>query len=148
MFEMHWIGIWTLCFYYWLSFSSTNCSFNSQLKIFLTFLLIWYITCLEQHLFAAFLWQLMRYNMLHLLRTIKYKGKEVSDTDILEWANNKVKASGRKSRMESFKVFLYCAFSLLPSVFNVYIMLMCACFQLTTINVMTVLSCVGPTISK
>lgn len=53
---------------------------------------------------AAFLWQLMRYNMLHLLRTIKYKGKEVSDADILEWANNKVKASGRKSRMESFKV--------------------------------------------
>lgn len=57
----------------------------------------------NRKLLLAFLWQLMRYNMLHLLRTIKYKGKEVSDADILEWANNKVKASGRKSRMESFK---------------------------------------------
>lgn len=54
-------------------------------------------------LIVAFLWQLMRYSMLHLLRTIKYKGKEVSDTDILEWANNKVEASGRKNQMESFK---------------------------------------------
>lgn len=57
----------------------------------------------NRKLLLAFLWQLMRYNMLHLLRTIKYKGKEVSDADILEWANNKVKASGRKSQMESFK---------------------------------------------
>ncbi|MCO5608127.1 hypothetical protein L7F22_062333 [Adiantum nelumboides] len=57
----------------------------------------------NRKLVLAYLWQLMRYNMLHLLRTIKYKGKEVSDADILEWANSKVKSSGKKSSMESFK---------------------------------------------
>lgn len=57
----------------------------------------------NRKLILAYLWQLMRYNMLHLLRTIKYKGKEVSDTDILEWANTKVKASGKTTRIESFK---------------------------------------------
>eukprot|EP00250_Pteridium_aquilinum_P024036 c2820_g1_i1 orf=218-2161(-) len=57
----------------------------------------------NRKLILAYLWQLMRYNMLHLLRTIKYKGKEVSDTDILEWANSKLKAAGMKSRIESFK---------------------------------------------
>lgn len=57
----------------------------------------------NRKLILAFLWQLMRYNMLHLLRTLKYKGKEVSDADILEWANGKVKASGKKNRIESFK---------------------------------------------
>ncbi|KAH7301808.1 hypothetical protein KP509_23G044200 [Ceratopteris richardii] len=57
----------------------------------------------NRKLILAFLWQLMRYNMLHLLKTIKYKGKEVSDADILEWANSKVKTSGKKSHMNSFK---------------------------------------------
>ena len=42
--------------------------------------------------------------MLHLLRTLKYKGKDVTDADILEWANVKVKASGKKTHIESFKV--------------------------------------------
>jgi plastin-1 len=55
-------------------------------------------------MFAALLWQLMRYNMLHLLRTLKYKGKDVTDADILEWANAKVKSSGKTTQIESFKV--------------------------------------------
>ncbi|KAF5938207.1 hypothetical protein HYC85_025713 [Camellia sinensis] len=32
------------------------------------------------------------------------KGKEIADSDILTWANHKVKSSGRKSQMDSFKL--------------------------------------------
>ncbi|XP_024545636.1 fimbrin-1 [Selaginella moellendorffii] len=57
----------------------------------------------NRKLILAFLWQLMRYHTLQLLKNIKLRGKEVSDYDILKWANNKVKRSGKDSRMESFK---------------------------------------------
>lgn len=56
--------------------------------------------------FSAFLWQLMRFSMLLLLRNLRShsQGKEITDTDILTWANKKVKSVGRKSQMDSFKV--------------------------------------------
>ncbi|KAG6481792.1 fimbrin-5-like [Zingiber officinale] len=59
----------------------------------------------NKKLIIAFLWQLMRFNMLQLLNNLRfhYQGKEISDSDILNWANNKVKESGRSSQMESFK---------------------------------------------
>lgn len=56
---------------------------------------------------AAFLWQLMRFNMLQLLKNLRSRssqGKEITDADILKWANKKVKNTGRVSQMESFKV--------------------------------------------
>jgi len=51
----------------------------------------------------------MRFNILQLLNKLRFhsqgpQGKEITDADILNWANSKVKASGRTSRMESFKV--------------------------------------------
>ncbi|CAN6447234.1 unnamed protein product [Victoria cruziana] len=59
----------------------------------------------NKKLILAFLWQLMRYNILQLLKNLQHhsNGKEVTDSDILRWANSKVKSSGRTSRMESFK---------------------------------------------
>lgn len=47
--------------------------------------------------------------MLQLLRNLRShsqskKGKEITDVDILNWANSKVKKVGRTSQMESFKV--------------------------------------------
>ncbi|XP_062017624.1 fimbrin-1-like [Rosa rugosa] len=59
----------------------------------------------NKKLILAFLWQLMRFNMLQLLRNLRShsRGKEMTDADILKWANNKVKSTGRTSRMESFK---------------------------------------------
>ncbi|KAK6149376.1 hypothetical protein DH2020_016901 [Rehmannia glutinosa] len=59
----------------------------------------------NKKLILAFLWQLMRFNMLQLLRKLRsrFQGKEITDIDILNWANKKVKSSGRKSQMESFK---------------------------------------------
>ncbi|XP_028756859.1 fimbrin-5-like [Neltuma alba] len=63
----------------------------------------------NKKLIIAYLWQLMRYNMLQLLKNLrshsqgKHHGKEITDADILNWANNKVKSAGRNSQMESFK---------------------------------------------
>ncbi|RVW70228.1 Fimbrin-5 [Vitis vinifera] len=59
----------------------------------------------NKKLILAFLWQLMRYNMLQLLKNLRFhsQGKEMTDADILKWANNKVKRTGRTSQMESFK---------------------------------------------
>lgn len=55
-------------------------------------------------LLAAYLWQLMRYNMLQLLKNLKLHMGEVADGDILQWANAKVRSVGKTSSMESFKV--------------------------------------------
>ncbi|AQK74296.1 Fimbrin-1 [Zea mays] len=62
----------------------------------------------NKKLIVALLWQLMRFNILQLLNKLRFhsqgsEGKEISDADILNWANCKVKASGRTSRIESFK---------------------------------------------
>ncbi|XP_056173337.1 fimbrin-1-like isoform X1 [Syzygium oleosum] len=55
--------------------------------------------------FSAFLWQLMRFNVLQLLKNLRFHshGKEITDADILIWANKKVKSTGRTSQIESFK---------------------------------------------
>ncbi|GAA0147126.1 non-motor actin binding protein [Lithospermum erythrorhizon] len=59
----------------------------------------------NKKLIIAFLWQLMRFSMLQLLRNLRShsQGKEIKDADILKWANNKVKRCGKQSQMESFK---------------------------------------------
>lgn len=59
----------------------------------------------NKKLILALLWQLMRHSMLQLLRNLRHhsQGKEIGDADILKWANEKVKKSGRSSQMESFK---------------------------------------------
>ncbi|XP_020523361.1 fimbrin-2 isoform X1 [Amborella trichopoda] len=59
----------------------------------------------NKKLILAYLWQLMRYNMLQLLRNLRFHshGKEITDADILNWANAKVRSTGRHSCMDSFK---------------------------------------------
>lgn len=59
----------------------------------------------NKKLILAFLWQLMRFNMLQLLKNLRSRtqGKEIADADILNWANRKVKSTGRTSKIESFK---------------------------------------------
>ncbi|KAI3769166.1 hypothetical protein L6452_00266 [Arctium lappa] len=59
----------------------------------------------NKKLILAFLWQLMRFNMLQLLKNLRSRsnGKEITDADILKWANKKVKNTGRVSQMESFR---------------------------------------------
>lgn len=59
----------------------------------------------NKKLILAFLWQLMRTSILQLLKNLRShsKEKEITDADILIWANNKVKESGKTSHIESFK---------------------------------------------
>lgn len=44
--------------------------------------------------------------MLQLLKNLRSHslGKEITDADILDWANSQVKSSGRHGHMASFKV--------------------------------------------
>lgn len=59
----------------------------------------------NKKLILAFLWQLMRFTMLQLLKNLRThsQGKEITDADILNWANRKVKKANRTSQIESFK---------------------------------------------
>ncbi|KAK9146041.1 hypothetical protein Sjap_005944 [Stephania japonica] len=58
----------------------------------------------NKKLILAYLWQLMRYNILQLLKNLRFhSAREISDGDILQWANTKVRDSGRTSHMHSFK---------------------------------------------
>ncbi|ESQ36991.1 hypothetical protein EUTSA_v10003006mg, partial [Eutrema salsugineum] len=58
----------------------------------------------NKKLILAFLWQLMRYTMLQILNNLRshWKGKEITEADILNWANRKVKKMGRTSQAVSF----------------------------------------------
>ncbi|XP_021287497.1 fimbrin-1-like [Herrania umbratica] len=59
----------------------------------------------NKKLIVAFLWQLMRFNMLQLLKSLRSRsrGKEITDADIINWANGKVRSTGRTTQIESFK---------------------------------------------
>ncbi|KAF5728437.1 hypothetical protein HS088_TW21G00584 [Tripterygium wilfordii] len=59
----------------------------------------------NKKLILAFLWQLMRFTMLQLLKNLRSRsqGREITDSYILKWANHKVKSTGRTSQMQSFK---------------------------------------------
>ncbi|XP_062174530.1 fimbrin-2 [Alnus glutinosa] len=59
----------------------------------------------NKKLILAYLWQLMRYTILQLLKNLRFHshGKEITDADILEWANTKVRNSGSQSHIYSFK---------------------------------------------
>ncbi|KAE8676295.1 Fimbrin-4 [Hibiscus syriacus] len=59
----------------------------------------------NKKLILAYLRQLMRYNILQLLKNLRFHshGKEITDVDILRWANAKVSSSGSQSHIDSFK---------------------------------------------
>jgi plastin-1 len=48
-------------------------------------------------------WQLMRRNINNTLSSLSINGKEVSDMDILKWANSMVTKGGKASSVRSFK---------------------------------------------
>ncbi|KAG5456603.1 MAG: hypothetical protein BJ554DRAFT_3615 [Olpidium bornovanus] len=52
---------------------------------------------------AALVWQLMRENIVQTLKLLSKNGKEVTDADMIEWANATVRAGGKSSTMASFK---------------------------------------------
>lgn len=57
----------------------------------------------NKKLILAIVWQLMRQSIINMLKTLSSDGKEVTDQDILKWANEKVKSSGRNSKANSFQ---------------------------------------------
>lgn len=48
-------------------------------------------------------WQLMRRNIVQTLASLSKGGREVTDSDIIKWANDTVKKAGKSSSMRSFK---------------------------------------------
>eukprot|EP01089_Gocevia_fonbrunei_P017000 TRINITY_DN5402_c0_g1_i1.p1 TRINITY_DN5402_c0_g1~~TRINITY_DN5402_c0_g1_i1.p1 ORF type:complete len:540 (-),score=148.66 TRINITY_DN5402_c0_g1_i1:47-1588(-) len=51
----------------------------------------------------AVLWQLMRHHVVSILSKLSGTGKEITDSEIVAWANNKVSSSGKSSSMGGFK---------------------------------------------
>jgi len=57
----------------------------------------------NKKLTLAFVWQLMRENIVQTLKSLSKGGKEITEADIIEWANATVRAGGKASTMASFK---------------------------------------------
>ncbi|KAG1327304.1 Fimbrin-5 [Cocos nucifera] len=93
----------------WLNFSLVNVAGNDIVqgnkKLILEITASTNNLTLSSCFLPAYLWQLMRFSILQLLKNLRCysQGKEISDADILNWANNKVKKSGKTTQMESFK---------------------------------------------
>jgi len=52
----------------------------------------------------ALVWQLMRFHVVSILKGLSKKsGGDITDADIIKWANDTVSAAGKTTRMESFK---------------------------------------------
>lgn len=60
-------------------------------------------TVLTARAVAAVIWQLMRAYTLQLLSSLAFEGRDATEDDIIRWANDRVAAKGRESRMESFR---------------------------------------------
>lgn len=48
-------------------------------------------------------WQMMRRNILSTMASLSKNGREVTDSDIVKWANDQVQKGGKQSTMRSFK---------------------------------------------
>jgi len=57
----------------------------------------------NKKLTLAIIWQAMRMYVLNFLKVISKGGKDITDADIIHWANEKVKASGKDTSMQDFK---------------------------------------------
>jgi len=57
----------------------------------------------NKKLTLAIVWQAMRSYVLGYLKRISKGGKEMSDDDVVRWCNDKVRSSGKSSKMDSFK---------------------------------------------
>lgn len=63
------------------------------------------IVARNKKLVLAIIWQLMRYHAVKILSELQYGGQQVTDEQILDWANGKVAEGGRDSqlKMHSFR---------------------------------------------
>jgi len=56
----------------------------------------------NKKLLLGMTWQLMRYHMLKFLASLSKGGKQITDKDILDWANKVVKESGKNTQISGF----------------------------------------------
>ncbi|KAK9462966.1 calponin homology domain-containing protein [Lipomyces oligophaga] len=61
------------------------------------------ITDGQRTLTLGLVWQLMRRNIVDTLKSLSKGGKDLSDTDILRWAQETVRKGGKTSSVRSFK---------------------------------------------
>lgn len=54
-------------------------------------------------LVLGLVWQLMRKSVIATLASLSKGNREVTDSDMIRWANDRVKAAGKRSTMRSFK---------------------------------------------
>jgi len=57
----------------------------------------------NKKLTLAVVWQAMRYFVLTFLKKMSKNGREITDTDITQWCNQKVRDAGKSKSMDSFK---------------------------------------------
>lgn len=57
----------------------------------------------NKKLTLALVWQLMRENIITILKTLSNHGKDITDADMTAWANSTVASAGKSSKMSSFK---------------------------------------------
>jgi len=84
-----------------------NCNYailiGKQLKFSLVGVAGSDIQAANKKLTLALVWQMMRFYVLNYLKKMAKEGKEVTEDDILSWANQKVKGAGKNTKMDSFK---------------------------------------------
>lgn len=56
----------------------------------------------NKKLTLALVWQAMRYYVLNYLKKLSKSGREITEDDVLNWVNDKVKSSGKSSKINGF----------------------------------------------
>jgi plastin-1 len=51
----------------------------------------------------GFVWQLMREHIIQTLKRLSNQGKDITDSDMIQWANSAVSQSGKPTKMSNFK---------------------------------------------
>nr|GEV09712.1 fimbrin-1-like [Tanacetum cinerariifolium] len=75
-----------------------------RVKAIVVFVLVEMVGGLMKYKFdETFIWQLMRYNMLQLLKHLRTRSHEITSGYTLKWANRKVKNTCKTSGMENHK---------------------------------------------
>jgi len=84
-----------------------NCNYAVELGKQLKFSLVGVagsdINAGNKKLTLAIVWQAMRYFVLNFLKKMSKGGREVTEADIINWANQKVRGAGKSTSMDSFK---------------------------------------------
>jgi len=51
----------------------------------------------------ALVWQLMRFHVLSILKKLSKDGRDITEEEMIQWANGMVSSSGKSSHMASFR---------------------------------------------